>query len=181
MDHSTPGSPVFHCLPEFGQIYVGSFGDTVQPSRPLSSPSPLAFTISQHQGHFQGVFSSHEMGRKGVALIVNKRVGKAVLGYNLKNDRMISIRIQGRPFNITAIQVYALTTNAEEHCIHLYMPPQSSSVKPAPSVPFSLLLVESVSTLCNNHIIQAGICLIVTCVRRWVALCVKPLSHWAVS
>ena len=52
--------------------------------------------------------------RNGVAFIVNKRVGKAVLGYNLKNDRMISIQIQGRPFNITIIQVYAPTTDAEE-------------------------------------------------------------------
>ena len=52
--------------------------------------------------------------RNGVALIVNKRVGKAVMGYNLKNDRMMSIRIQGRPFNITVIQVYAPTTSAEE-------------------------------------------------------------------
>ena len=51
--------------------------------------------------------------RNGVALIVNKRVGKAVLGYNLKNDRMISIQIQGRPFNITVIQVYT-PTNAED-------------------------------------------------------------------
>ena len=52
--------------------------------------------------------------RNGVALIVNKRVGKAVLGYNPKNDRMISIWIQGRPYNITVIQVYAPTTDAEE-------------------------------------------------------------------
>ena len=52
--------------------------------------------------------------RNGVALIVNKRVGKAILGYNLKNDRMISVQIQGRPFNITVIHVYAPTTSAEE-------------------------------------------------------------------
>ena len=52
--------------------------------------------------------------RNGVALIVNKRVGKAVLGYNLKNDRMMSIRIQGGPFNITIIQVYVPTTIVEE-------------------------------------------------------------------
>ena len=63
MDDSTPGPPVFHCLPEFGQHDVGSFNGTVQPSRPLSSPSPLAFTLSQHQGLFQGVFSSHEMAK----------------------------------------------------------------------------------------------------------------------
>ena len=46
--------------------------------------------------------------------MVNKRVQNAVLGYNLKNDRMISVRLQGKPFNITAIQVYAPTSNAEE-------------------------------------------------------------------
>jgi len=52
--------------------------------------------------------------RNGVAIIVNKRVQNAVLGCNLKNDRMISVRFQGKPFNITIIQVYALTSNAEE-------------------------------------------------------------------
>ena len=52
--------------------------------------------------------------RNGGALIVNKRVGKVVLGYNLKKDRMISIRMQGRLFNITVIQVYAPTTDVEE-------------------------------------------------------------------
>ena len=52
--------------------------------------------------------------RNGVAFIVNKRMEKAVLGYNLKNYRMISIEIQGRPFNITVIQVYGPKTNAEE-------------------------------------------------------------------
>ena len=46
--------------------------------------------------------------------MVNKRVWKAVLGCNLKKDRMISIRFQGKPFNITVIQVYAPTRNAEE-------------------------------------------------------------------
>ena len=46
--------------------------------------------------------------------MVNKRVRNAVLGCNLKNDRMISVRFQGKPFNITVIQVYAPTNNAEE-------------------------------------------------------------------
>ena len=46
--------------------------------------------------------------------MVNTRVRNAVLGCNLKNDRMISVRFQGKPFNITVIQVYALTSNAEE-------------------------------------------------------------------
>ena len=52
--------------------------------------------------------------RNGVAITVNKRVRNAVLGCNLKNDRMISVHFQGKPFNITVIQVYAPTSNAEE-------------------------------------------------------------------
>ena len=52
--------------------------------------------------------------RNGVAIIVNKRVLNAVLGCSLKNDRMISVRFQGKPFNITVIQDYAPTSNAEE-------------------------------------------------------------------
>ena len=49
-----------------------------------------------------------------VDLVVNKRIQTGVLGCNLKNDRMISLRFQGKSFNITVIQVYAATTNAEE-------------------------------------------------------------------
>ena len=52
--------------------------------------------------------------RNGVAVIANKRVWNWVPGYNLKNDRMISIRFQGKPFNIRVIQVYAQTSNAKE-------------------------------------------------------------------
>ena len=52
--------------------------------------------------------------RNGVAIVVNRRVQNAGHGYNLKNDRMISVCFQGKPFIITVIQVYALTTNAEE-------------------------------------------------------------------
>ena len=52
--------------------------------------------------------------RNGVALIVNKRVRNAVLGCNLKNNRMISVHFQGKPFTITVIQVYAWSNNAEE-------------------------------------------------------------------
>ena len=52
--------------------------------------------------------------RNGVAITVNKRVRNAVLGCNFKNNRMISVHFQGNPFNITIIQVYALTSNAEE-------------------------------------------------------------------
>ena len=52
--------------------------------------------------------------RNGVAIIVNKTVQNAVLGCSVKNDRMISVRFQGKPFNITVIQAYAPTSNAKE-------------------------------------------------------------------
>ena len=57
---------------------------------------------------------ARSLRRNGVAIIVNKRVQKAVLGCNVKNDRMISINFQGKPFNIMVIQVYAPTSDAEE-------------------------------------------------------------------
>ena len=52
--------------------------------------------------------------RNGVAIMVNKRVQNAVLGCDLKNDRMVSVHFQGKPFNIIVIQAYAPTSNAEE-------------------------------------------------------------------
>ena len=59
-------------------------------------------------------YEQESLRRNGVAFIVNKRVQNEVLGCNLKNNRMISVRFQGKPFNITVIQVFAPTSNAEE-------------------------------------------------------------------
>ena len=59
-------------------------------------------------------YGQKSLRRNGVALTVNKRIRKAVLECNLKNDRMMSVRFQGKPFNITVIQVYAPISNAEE-------------------------------------------------------------------
>jgi len=80
--------------------------------------------ISQLKWTGMGEFNSDEhyiyycrqqsLRGNGVTIIVNKRVRNAVLGCNLKNDRMISVRFQGKPFNITVIQVYVPTRNAEE-------------------------------------------------------------------
>ena len=63
MDCSTPGLPVHHQLPEFTQTHVRRVGDAIQPPHPLSSPSPPAFNLSQHQGPFQGVSSSHQVAK----------------------------------------------------------------------------------------------------------------------
>ena len=63
MKRSTPGLPVHHQLPEFTQTHVHRVGDAIQPSHPLSSPSPLAPNPSQHQSLFQWVNSSHEVAK----------------------------------------------------------------------------------------------------------------------
>ena len=65
-------------------------------------------------GHYIYYCGQESLRRNGVAIIVNKRVRNAVLGCNLKNDTMNSVRFQGKPFNIMVIQVYAPTSNAEK-------------------------------------------------------------------
>ena len=69
------------------------------------------FNSDDHYIYYCG---QESLRRNGVAIMVNKRVQNAVLGCNLKSDRMISVCLQGKPFNITVIQVYAPTSNAEE-------------------------------------------------------------------
>ena len=69
------------------------------------------FNSDDHYIYYCG---QESLRRNGVAIIENKRVQNAVLGCNLKNDRMISVRFQGKPFSITVIQAYAPTSNAEE-------------------------------------------------------------------
>ena len=69
------------------------------------------FNSDDHYIYYCG---QESLRRNGVAIMVNRRVRNAVLGCNLKNDRMISVRLQGKPFNITVIQVYAPTSNTEE-------------------------------------------------------------------
>ena len=64
--------------------------------------------------HYIYYCEQESLRRNGVAMMVNKRVQNAVLGCNLKNDRMISVHFQGKPFSIMVIQVYVLTSNAEE-------------------------------------------------------------------
>ena len=69
------------------------------------------FNSDDHYIYYCGKKS---LKRNGVAIVVNKRVLNAVLGCILKNERMISVRLQGKPFNTTVIQVYAPTSNTEE-------------------------------------------------------------------
>ena len=64
--------------------------------------------------HYIYYCEQESLRRNGVAIIVNRRVQNAVLGWNFKNDRMISVCFRGKPLSITVIQAYALTSNAEE-------------------------------------------------------------------
>ena len=72
------------------------------------------FNSDDHYIYYCG---QESLRRKGVAIIVNKKVQNAVLGCNLKNDRMIYVHFHGKPFNITVIQVYAKTSNAVSHYV----------------------------------------------------------------
>ena len=74
-------------------------------------------------GHYIYYCGQESLRRNGVAIMVDKRVQNAVFGCNLKNDRMISVRFQGEPFNITVIQVYAPTSNAEEAEVERFYEP----------------------------------------------------------
>ena len=76
---------------------------------------PVSWTMSRNSDyHYIYYYGQESLRRNGVAIMVNKRVRNAVLGCSLKNDRMISVRFQGKPFNIMGIQVYAPTRNPEE-------------------------------------------------------------------
>ena len=63
MNHGTPGLPVHHQLPEFTQTHFHWVSDAIQPSHPLASPSPPAFSLSEHQGLFKWVSSSHQVAK----------------------------------------------------------------------------------------------------------------------
>ena len=94
------------------------------------------FNSDDHYIHNCG---QESLRRNGVAIIVNKRVQNAVIGCNLKNDRMISVRFQGKPFNITVIQVYVPTSNAEEADVGRYYDDQQDLLELTPKkMSFSL-------------------------------------------
>ena len=80
----------------------------------ISKPKWTGMGEFNSDDHYIYYCGQESLRRNGVDIMVNKRVQNAVLGCNLKNDRMISVRLQDKPFNITVIQVYAPTSNADE-------------------------------------------------------------------
>ena len=93
MNPSTPGLPVHHHLLEFTQIHVHWVGDAIQPSHPLSSPSPPAPNPSQHQGLFQWVNSSHEVARVLEFQLQHQSFTGAVICYFSFSDLLCSVWI----------------------------------------------------------------------------------------
>ena len=89
------------------------------------------FNSDDHRIYYYG---QESLKRNGISLIVNKRIQNAVLGCSLKNDRMISVHCQGQPFNITVIQVYALTSNAEEAEVERFYEDQQDLLELTPKI-----------------------------------------------
>ena len=106
MDRSTPGFPVHHQLPELAQTHTHWVGDAIQPSHPLSSPSPPVFNPSQHQGLFQWVSSLHL-----VAKVLELQLQASVLPMNIQDwiplglTALISLQFKGlsRVFSNTTV------------------------------------------------------------------------------
>ena len=90
------------------------------------------FNSDDHYIYYSG---QESLRRNGVAIIVNKQVQNAVLGCNLKNDRMISVRFQGKPFNIMVIQAYAPTSNAEKAEVEQFYEDLQDLLELTPSPP----------------------------------------------
>ena len=88
--------------------------------------------------HYIYCCGQESLRRNGVALIVNKKVRNAVLGCSLKNDRMVSVCFQGKPFNITVIQAYAPTSNAEEAEVEQFYEDLQDLLKHSKKMSFSL-------------------------------------------
>ena len=90
--------------------------------------------------HCIDYYEQEILRRNEVAIIVNKRIWNVVLGYNLKSNRMISVHYQGKPFNITVIQVYAPTSNAEEAEVEQFFEDLQDLLEliPPQKMPFSL-------------------------------------------
>ena len=80
----------------------------------ISEPKWTGMDKFNSDDHYIYYCGQESLIRNGIAIMINKRVQNGVLGCNLKNDRMISVSFQGKPFNITVIQAYAPTSNAEE-------------------------------------------------------------------
>ena len=112
-------------------------------------------------GHYIYYCGQESLRRNEVSIIVNKTVQNAVLGCNLKNDNMISVHLQGKPFNITVIQVYAPNSNAEETEVERFYEDLQDllELNPPPKCPFHYRGLECKSRKSRNTWSNRQICL----------------------
>ena len=114
MDHSMPGSPVFHCLPEFVETHVHWISDVIQPSHPLASPSPPAFNLSQHQGLFQWISSYHQRAPKYWSFSLSITPCNEYSGLiSFRMDWLDLLAVQGTPKSL--LQHHSLKASILQH------------------------------------------------------------------
>ena len=101
MDCSMPGFPVLICLPEFAQIHVHWVSDVIQTSYPLSSPSPPAFNVSQHQDLFQWVSCSYQVGN-----VLELHLQYQSFQWISRTDFLVESKGLSRVFSSTAVQMH---------------------------------------------------------------------------
>ena len=118
MNRSTPGLSVHHQLPEFTQTHVHRVGDAIQPSHPLSSPSPTALNLSQHQGLFQWVSSSHQ-----VAKVLEFQLQLQSLQWTPRTEWTVWISLQSKGLS----RVFSNTTVQKHQFFSTHLSSQSNS------------------------------------------------------
>ena len=106
------------------------------------------FNSDDHYLHYCG---QESLRRNGVAIIVNKRVQNAVLGCNVKNDRMTSVCFQGKPFSITVIQVYAPTSNAEKAEVEQFCEDLQDLLEPTPKEDVLFIIGDWIAKVGNQE------------------------------
>ena len=108
MDCHTPGFPVYHQLPDLTQTHVHRVGDAMQPSHPLSSPSPPALNLSQHQGLFQRVNSSHKMAKYwsfSFSISPSNKFSE-LISFRIDRYDLLAVKGLSRVFSSTTVRVH---------------------------------------------------------------------------
>ena len=137
MNCNTPGFPAHHQLPEFIQTYVHWVSDTIQPSHPLSSPSPLTFNLSQHQGLFQWVSSSHQVAK--------------ALEFQLHHQSFQWTFRTGNSFRMDSLDLLAVQETLKNHSSWLSFEPQFKSINSSVLSSLYNLTLTAIHDYWKNH------------------------------
>ena len=137
MNCSTPGLPVLHYLSEFAQTLVHWVSDVIQPSQPLSPPSPLALSLSQHQGLFQWVSSSHQVA-KVLELLLQHQSFQWIFRVGCLLDWQVWSPYSPRDSQVSSVQLSSVT----QLCLTLCDPMKPST----PGLPVHHQLLEFTQT-----------------------------------